>query len=76
MFFFLVFNINENIIKIYYHKNIKFLRQNLIDIALKRDQCVSQFKRHYLVLKMAVAGPKDHLPFIFFPNLHPMIDIS
>ena len=37
MLFSFVFSINEDIIKIYYYKNIKLLRQDLVNIVLKRD---------------------------------------
>ena len=76
MFFFLIFGINEEVIEVYYHKNVKFLFQSLIYIALKYGQCVSQLKKHYLILKKAIAGFNCHLLFISFFNLYLIIDIN
>ena len=76
MLFSLVFNIDKDVITIYYHKNVKFFCQNLVNIALKRGRCIGQSKKHYLILKMAIIDPKDRLLFIFFSDLHPMIGIG
>ena len=76
MFFSLIFDMGEDVIKIYYHKDVKLLCQNLVDIALECDQCVGQSKRHDLVLKVAIAGPKSSLLFIFFFDSHPIVNID
>ena len=76
MIFSLIFDIDKDIIKIYYYKNIELFYQNLIDIALEYSRCVGQYKRHYLVLKMAVAGLESHFPFMSFSNLYPIVSIS
>lgn len=38
---FLALGIDENVIKVYNNKNIEFLCQDLINIALKSSRCVS-----------------------------------
>ncbi len=75
MLFALTLSIDDNVIKIHYHKNVKLLGQDLVDIALKCGQCVGQSKKHHLVLEMAIAGPKSHFLFIAFPDPHLMIGI-
>ena len=76
MLFAFTLDIDENVIKVHYHKNVEFLYQNLVDIAFEHSQCVGQFKKHHLVLKIAIAGPKDRFPFVSFPNLYSIISID
>ena len=76
MFFALALAIDEDVIEVYYYKNIEFLCQDLVDIALKRGWCVGQSKRHHLLLKMAIAGPEGYFPFIAFSDPYLMIDID
>ncbi len=76
MLFAFVFGVNENVIKIHYHKNIKLLYQNLVDIALKCGRCISQSKRHELVLEVAIVGLEGHLSFVVFLDLHSMVGID
>ena len=76
MFFSLIFIIDEDFIKIYYHKDVEFLNQNLVDVALECGQYGGQSKKYYLVLKMAITGHEGRFLFIFFSNLHSMISIS
>ena len=66
MFFSFVFNIDDDVIEVYYYKNVKLLRYNLVDIVLERDWCIAQFKKHYLVFKMTITGLKGRLLFVFF----------
>ncbi len=70
------FGVDEDVIEIHYYKNVKLLCQNLVDIALERGRCIEQSKKHNLVLEVAIAGPEGRLPFVAFPYLHSMIDIS
>ena len=72
----LVFSIDEDVVKIYYHENTELFRQNLVNIALKHGQYIGQFKKYYLVLKVAIISSEDRLPFIFFSNLHLMVSIN
>ena len=76
MLFVFVFGIDEDVIKVHYHKNIKLFYQDLVDIALERGWCVGQSKRYHLVLKMVIAGFKGRLLFIFFHNPYLMISIG
>ncbi len=70
------FGVDEDVIKINYHKNVEFLCQDLADVILEDGRYISQSKRHYLVLKMAIVGPKGCLPFVAFFDPHLIIDIS
>ena len=49
-----VFGIDEDVIKVNNDEDIKFLGQDLINIALKAGRCVGQPKKHYLILEVAV----------------------
>ena len=66
MFFFLVFDIDEDIIEVNYHKNIEFFYQNLVDIALQYSWCVDQSKKHHVILKMAIVSQKPFSICLFF----------
>ena len=66
-----VLSVDEDVIKVNNDKNIKFLGQDLVNIALETGRCVRQPKKHYLVLKMAASSLKNRLSFIalFYPLL-------
>ncbi len=70
------FGIDEDVIEVYYHENVKLLCQDLVDITLEGSWYIGQSKRHHLILKMAIAGPKDCLLFVAFFDLYPMVDIG
>ena len=76
MFFSLTFDINKNVIKVYNNKNVKFLYQNLVCIALESSRCISSLKKHHLILKMTIIGFDSYLLFITFFNLYLMINIK
>ena len=74
--FSLVFDIDEDVIKIYYYKDIKLFRQKLVDIVLKYSWYIGQSKKYHMVLKIAIASLENCLLFIFFSNLHLIVNIS
>ncbi len=76
MLFTFAFDINEDVIEVHYHKNVKFLCHDLIDVALKRDRCVSQSKRYNLVLEVAITSLEGRFPFITFPNPYLIVGIG
>lgn len=76
MFFFLTFNVDKIVVKIYNNDNVKFFRQDLIDITLKTGWLISISERHYLVLKVVIPGPEDCFVFVTFSNFHLMIDLD
>ncbi len=76
MLFALAFSVDEDVIEIHYHKNVKFFGQDLVDVTLKRGRCVGQSERHDLVLEMAIAGTEGRLPFIAFFDPHLMVGIG
>ena len=76
MFFAFVLGVDKDVIKIHYYKNIEFLCQNLIDITLEHGRCISQSKKHDLILEMAIVGPEGHLPFVAFSDPHSMVGIG
>ncbi len=76
MLFAFAFGVDEDIIKVYYHKNVELLCQNLVDVALEHGRCVSQSKRHHLVPEMAIVGPEGRLLFSVFPDFYSIIGIG
>ena len=50
----LVLGIDKDVIKVNKNKDIKFLGQDLVNIALEAGRCVGQTKKHYLVLEVAI----------------------
>ena len=76
MFFSLVFGVDKDVIKIYYHKNVEFFRKNSINIVLECGRYVDQSKKYYLILEMAITGPKSRFLFIIFFDLHLMVGIG
>ncbi len=76
MLFSLTLNIDENVIKIYNHKKIELFYYDLIDIALESSRYIDQSKKYHFVLKVAIVGPEDHLPFITLFDLYAIVSIS
>ncbi len=76
MLFSFAFGINEDVIKIHYHKDIELLCQGLVDIALESGRYFGQSKRYHLVLKVAIAGFEGYFSFIVFFDPHLIIDIG
>ena len=76
VFFAFAFGVDKDVIKIQCHKNVEFLFQNLIDVALKYSRCVNQSKKHYLIFKMAIVALEDHFLFIAFSDPHLIINIG
>ncbi len=74
--FALVFSVDKDVIKIYYHENVELLGQDLVDVTLKRGRSVGQSERHDLVLEIAIAGLEGRLLFITFPDPHSMVGIG
>ena len=67
------FGIDENVIEVKNNKDIKFLNQDLVNIALEAGRCIGQPKKHYLVLEMAASSPESRLLFIALFYSHPMV---
>ena len=77
MLFFFALDIDKTVIKIYYNKNLKLFRLDLISITLKYDWHIVQAKSYNLILKIAVTDLLDsYLPFIAFSDLYLRINIS
>ena len=70
-----VLGVDEDVIEVNNDENIKFLGQDLVNIALEAGRCVEQPKKHYLVLEIAVSSLESRLPFIalFYP--YPLVSI-
>ena len=71
-----IFGIDQNVIQIYYNKNIKLFSKNLVDIALKTGRSIEKSESHNLVLEVAVLDTKDRFLFITFLYPHLMISTS
>ena len=76
MLFTFVFGVDKDVIKVHYHRNLELLCQDFIDVALEYSRCISQSKRHYLVLEMAIVAPESRFSFIAFPDPHLMVGIG
>lgn len=76
MIVFFIFSINKSVIIVHNDKNIEFFCQNLVDIALERDQCIGQSKRHYLIFQVDIAGLESHFLFFTFSDFYPIVGIS
>ena len=76
MLFVFAFGVDEDVIKVHYHKNVKLFCQNLIDVVLKHGQCIDQSKKYHLVLKMAIASFESHFSLIAFPNTFSIVGIG
>ena len=76
MLFSFAFSVNENFIEVHYHENIKFFCQDLVDIAMKYGQCISQFKKHHLILEMAILGLEGFLLIVSLTNPYLIISIG
>ena len=68
-----ILTIDQYIIQIYDNKDNSFFSQNLVDICREDVQGNKEAKKHVLILKVAISGPKSSLSFITFTNLHLMI---
>ena len=68
-----IFGVDEDVIEVNNDKNIEFLSQDLVDVALETGRGVGQPKRHYLVFEVAVSSLESRFSFIalFYP--HPMV---
>lgn len=71
-----VLDINQNVLQIYHNKDIKFLSEDFVDLALKTGLCIEQSERHHLVFEVLVSGTKGRFPLVTVLNSHPMIDAS
>ncbi len=76
MLFDFALNVDKDVIEVYYYKNVEFLCQDLVDIVLKRGQCVGQSKRHDLIFEVTITGPESCLLFIAFPDPYSMVGIG
>ena len=70
-----VLGVDEDVIKVNNDKDIKFLGQDLVNIAPKASRYIGQPKRHYLVLEIAVSSPESRLLFIALFYSRPMVSI-
>ncbi len=76
MLFTLVVGVDEDVIEVYYLKNVELLCQDLVNVILKRGQCIGQSKRLDLIFKVTIAGLEGCLPFLAFPDPHSMVGIG
>ena len=76
MLFIFDLNVDENVIEVYYHKNVELFYRELVDITLECGRCIDLSKRYHLVLKIVIADFEGPLLFVFFPNLYLMVGIG
>ena len=68
-----IFGINQDVIEVYNNKNIKFFRQDFVNIALEAGGGVKRTKRHNLVLEIVVPYLKNCFPLVTLLDTHLMI---
>ena len=56
-----VLGVDKDIIELNNDKDIEFLDQNLVNIALEASQCDGEPKKYYLVFEMAISSPESRL---------------
>ena len=63
--------VHGDVIEVKNDKNIEFLGQDLVNIALETGRYIRQPKKHYLIFEVVVSSPESRLPFIalFYPHL-------
>ena len=74
--FALALNIDENVIKVHYLKNVKLFCPDLVNISLQYGWCIGQSKRHDLVFEVVITGLEGRFLFVSFPNPHLVVDID
>lgn len=72
----LIFNINQNVVKVHNNKNIEFLDKDLLNNFLEASWSITQLKRHYLVLEVVRASFKGSFLLVPLSNPHLMIGNS
>ncbi len=70
------FDIDKDVIKVHYHKNVELHYYDLVDIALKCRRCVGQSKRYDLILAVAMTGLESRLLFVAFLDTHLIVGIG
>ena len=72
----LVFSVDEDIIQINNDEDIELFHKDLINLALKYCQIISQSKKHHPILKLTISSPKSRFLLISLANSHPVIGTS
>ncbi len=75
MLFAFSLDLDEDVIKVHYHKHVELLCHNLVNVTLEHNRCIGQSKRHDPIFEMTIAGPENRLPFIALPDPHSMVSI-
>ena len=70
------FSVDQDVIQIYYDKDVKFFNEDFIDIVLKTSQSVGEPKKHNLIFEVAVPSIKSSLLFVVFSNSYLEVSIS
>ena len=68
-----IFDVNQDVIKVYNDENIKFFCQDFVNVALKVGGGIRITKKHDLVLEMAVPRLEDCFSLVTLTNSHLMI---
>ncbi len=69
-------DVDEDVIEVYYYKNVELFCQDLVDVARKCGRYIGQSKRHDLIFKVTIVSLKGCLTFITFLDLHLMVGIG
>ena len=70
-----IIGMNQNIIEVHNDKNIKFFRQNFVNVVLKASGGIRKTKRHNLVLEIAILHSKSCFLLVILLNSYLIICI-
>lgn len=70
-----IVDVDQNIIKVHYNKNVKFSIKDLIYIALKTAWCIGKTKRYDLIFEVDILNLKSSLLFVIFLNFYLKISV-
>lgn len=60
-----IFNINQNIVNIYYNKNVKFFCKDLVNKVLETGISIKKLTKHNLIFKVLILDLKVFFYFFF-----------
>jgi len=71
----LIRGVNENVIKVYYHADIKHVGEDVVHEALEGAWGVGKAERHYQPLEGSVLGAEGGFPFVTFADANEMVGV-
>ena len=63
-----VFEVNQNVIKVYNEKNIKYFYQNFVDVTLKAGRNIKKIEKYNIVLKILISCLESYFLLVILSN--------